>query len=74
VFIYPNIALRRRQIAHAFSVASLKSVEVVLDEHITNLVAKVESYAISGAVLDFKEALSFHGYDFKGHNQKCRVL
>lgn len=41
--------------------------EVVFDEHITNLVSKVESYAASGAVLDLKEALSFYGYDFTGH-------
>lgn len=53
--------------SHGFSVASLKTVEGIFDMHINNLLLKLEQHALSGQVLDLKQALSFYGYDITGH-------
>ncbi|KIY04073.1 uncharacterized protein Z520_00765 [Fonsecaea multimorphosa CBS 102226] len=60
-------SLRRRQLAHAFSVSALKSMEVIFNEHIGNLVHKVDDHAQSGHVMDLKEAFSYYAYDVTGH-------
>ncbi|KAH8816733.1 putative benzoate 4-monooxygenase cytochrome P450 [Xylogone sp. PMI_703] len=58
--------LRRRQLAHAFAISSLKSMEAIFDIHINNLMQKVKNHAESGTVLDLKSALGFYGYDVTG--------
>lgn len=41
--------------------------EVIFNQHIGNLVDKVDSYAKSGAAVDLKEAFSYYAYDVTGH-------
>ncbi|KEF63430.1 uncharacterized protein A1O9_01408 [Exophiala aquamarina CBS 119918] len=59
-------SLRRRQLAHGFSVASLKQMEATFDIHITNLVERVRQAAETGLPLDLKSAFAFYGYDVTG--------
>lgn len=59
-------ALRRRQMAHGFSTASMTGMEVVFDRHTMNLREKLESYAETGEIFDLKVIFAFYAYDVLG--------
>lgn len=59
-------ALRRRQMSHGFSAASLKSMEGIFDRHISELRKQIEEYAVSGEQFDLKELIAYYAYDIIG--------
>lgn len=59
-------ALRRRQMAHGFSAASLKSIKGIFDRHISELRKRIEEYAASEEEFDLKQLIAFYAYDIMG--------
>ncbi|KAF2092698.1 cytochrome P450 [Rhizodiscina lignyota] len=59
-------ALRRRQMAHGFSTASMTAMETVFDRHALNLRTKLDKYAETGEIFDLKTVLAFYAYDVLG--------
>ncbi|KAH8805262.1 putative cytochrome P450 [Xylogone sp. PMI_703] len=59
-------ALRRRQLAHGFSQASIEKLQPLIDEQIKILVGKLQQYAATGAVFDLKGTISFFVLDILG--------
>ncbi|KAH8807787.1 cytochrome P450 [Xylogone sp. PMI_703] len=59
-------ALRRRQMAHGFSTASLVAMEPIFDRHIRNLRKKLNVCSESGSEFDLKRLFAFYTYDILG--------
>ncbi|QYT00078.1 hypothetical protein H0G86_007182 [Trichoderma simmonsii] len=59
-------ALRRRQMAHSFSTASLISMEEIFDRHVMQMRDKLDRYAKSGEKLNLKKIIAFYAYDVLG--------
>ena len=59
-------ALRRRQMAHGFSSASLKTMEGIFDRHLQNLRDKIDGYCTSGEAFDLKAQIAYYAYDVLG--------
>ncbi|RFU30913.1 hypothetical protein B7463_g5418, partial [Scytalidium lignicola] len=59
-------ALRRRQMAHGFSTASLTAMEPIFDQHVKNLRKKLDAYAKTGSEFDLKLLFAFYAYDILG--------
>jgi cytochrome P450 len=56
--------MRRRQMAHSFSIASLSQMESIYNTHIRNLLDAIE--AKDGKPFDLKPLLGFYAYDLMG--------
>ena len=60
-------ALRRRQMAHGFSIQSLSRMEYIFDRHVRNLVKKLTRVAHSGhPVCDLKQYFVYFSHDTNG--------
>ncbi|KAG0652770.1 Cytochrome P450 [Hyphodiscus hymeniophilus] len=59
-------AIRRRQTAHGFSLASLNEMEALFDVNVAALRKKLNAYADSGQPVDLKEVVAFYSYDVIG--------
>ncbi|KAH8806130.1 cytochrome P450 [Xylogone sp. PMI_703] len=59
-------ALRKRQVAHNFSIASLTDMEEIFDRHIINLLSKLQKHVDSHSPVDLKLVFAFFVFDFLG--------
>ncbi|OAL45725.1 cytochrome P450 [Pyrenochaeta sp. DS3sAY3a] len=59
-------ALRRRQMSHAFSLQSIKDMELLINKHIDVLCANLDSYVNSGQIANLKELIAFYVLDVLG--------
>jgi len=59
-------AIRRRQMAHAFTLQSMKDMEPFIDKHIKQYRANLDHAADSGTVADFKELNAYFVLDVLG--------
>ncbi|KAH6685925.1 cytochrome P450 [Plectosphaerella plurivora] len=59
-------ALRRRQMAHAFSLQSIKEMEPHIDKHLLRFRANLNRFAASGERFDLKELIAFFVLDVLG--------
>jgi cytochrome P450 len=57
-------ALRRRQMAHSFSQASLQNLEPIFDRHISKLMDAIDSHGSDA--FDLKELFGYYTYDVMG--------
>ncbi|KAL9115317.1 MAG: hypothetical protein Q9227_000638 [Pyrenula ochraceoflavens] len=58
--------LRRRQMAHAFSQASLVKMEYIFDRHVRNLIRRLDQKAASRKAFHLEEVLRFYSQDANG--------
>jgi hypothetical protein len=54
-------ALRRRQMAHSFSAASMARMDEIFDRNVTNIRTKLDKYAKSGEIFDLATIFAFLG-------------
>ncbi|KAK5056690.1 hypothetical protein LTR84_012222 [Exophiala bonariae] len=59
-------AIRRRQLAHGFSMQSVKDMEEYIDRHIEKLLEVLEGQAKTGEAFDLKEFFAFYMLDVLG--------
>ncbi|KAM6520189.1 hypothetical protein FALCPG4_013742 [Fusarium falciforme] len=59
-------SLRRRQMAHAFSLQSIKEMEQYIDEHLVQFRRNLDEYSKTGQVFDLKELIAFFVLDVLG--------
>ncbi|KAH8815492.1 cytochrome P450 [Xylogone sp. PMI_703] len=59
-------ALRRRQMAHAFSAASLKDMEYIFDRHLTTLRQRLDELTVSQQTFNLKELIEYYTFDVLG--------
>jgi cytochrome P450 len=59
-------ALRRRQMAHSFSTASMTKMEEIFDRNVGNIRTKLDKYAKSGETFDLATIFAFFGHDVNG--------
>lgn len=59
-------SVRRRQMAHSFSMATLLKFEPTFDKHLNRLFANIERSSSSGQVFDIKDFLACYAYDVIG--------
>ncbi|KAH7169911.1 cytochrome P450 [Dactylonectria macrodidyma] len=59
-------SLRRRQMAHAFSLQSIKQMEQYIDQHLMQFRRNLDHYSDTGEVFDLKELIAFFVLDVLG--------
>ncbi|KAJ5409762.1 Cytochrome P450 E-class group I [Penicillium crustosum] len=59
-------SLRRRQLAHGFSQASVENFEPLINVHIKILLSKLKKFAKTGEVFDLKSTISYFVFDILG--------
>ena len=59
-------ALRRRQMAHSFSTASMARMDEIFDRNVVNIRSKLDKYAASGETFDLATVFAFFGHDVNG--------
>jgi cytochrome P450 len=59
-------ALRRRQMAHSFSTASMTRMDEIFDRNVVNIRTKLDKYARSGEIFDLDTIFAFFGHDVNG--------
>ena len=59
-------ALRRRQMAHSFSTASMMKMDEIFDRNVVNIRTKLDKYAKSGETFDLATIFAFFGHDVNG--------
>jgi cytochrome P450 len=59
-------ALRRRQMAHSFSTASMTRMDEISDRNVVNIRMKLDKYAKSREVFDLSTIFAFFGHDVNG--------
>ncbi|KAL4895982.1 cytochrome P450 [Aspergillus ambiguus] len=59
-------ALRRRQLSHGFSQASIEKLQPLIDGQMGILIQKLRGYAETGEVFDLKETISLYVLDILG--------
>lgn len=63
---YQIHAIRRRQMAHAFSMQSIKEMEYFVDSHILKLRRNLDHYCDSNQDVDLKNMIPFYVFDVLG--------
>ncbi|WKT51676.1 Cytochrome P450, E-class, group I [Fusarium oxysporum f. sp. vasinfectum] len=59
-------AIRRRQMAHAFSLQSIKEMEHLVDSHILKLRKNLDHFSDSNREFDLKDMIAFYVFDVLG--------